>query len=119
MEITGKLISIEETQSGTSARGDWTKHGFVIETNDNFPKKVFISFWNNKFDMSQFPIGEQITVSINVESREFNGRWYTDITAWKIEKAGSSNSVPPPSNNDVPPPPPPAVDDAEPDDLPF
>ena len=120
MEITGNLVEITEVQKGTSARGDWTKHGFVIETKDAYPKKVFISFWNNKIDLNQFNIGDTITVSINIESREFNGKWYTDVTAWKVSKQGQPQEQTPP-NSEVPlPPPPPEIENMEDDDnLPF
>jgi len=118
MEIKVKLHSIADVQKGTSARGDWTKHGFVIETEEAYPKKIFIGFWNNKFDLSKFEIGEMLNISINIESREFNGKWYTDITAWKIEKT-EQNQYAQPSEDMPPPPPPPIIDEEASDDLPF
>lgn len=116
MEISGTIINILELQTGEGRNGPWKKQEFILETDDQYPKKVCIALWGDKID--QFPLntGEKVTVSINVESREFNGRWYTDVKAWKIDKAQAENAPPPP------PPPdhgmePPADD--FPDDLPF
>lgn len=98
MEITGKIIQKLEVQKGTSARGEWKKQEFIIETNDKFPKKVCVSGWAEKVDeLNRYNINDMITVSINIESREYNGRWYTDVRFWKIgpagEGAGSQENV--------------------------
>jgi len=106
MEITGKLAEILPEQSGTSARGEWKKQEFIIETLDQFPKKVCIVNWGDKVDLSSINQNEEITVHVNVESREFKGRWYTDVKAWKIDKKTSEapGSPPPPSPEDEPAP---------------
>lgn len=88
MEITGKLIQKLTMQSGTSARtgNTWQKQEFVIETGDQFPKKICANLWGDKADqLNQFNIGDMVKVSFDLESREFNGKWYTDVKAWKIE----------------------------------
>jgi hypothetical protein len=95
MEITGRIIQKLDLQKGTSAKGEWKKQEFIIETNDKFPKKVCISGWAEKVDdLNRFNINDAVRVSVNVESREYNGKWYTDVRFWKIEGAGemSSNS---------------------------
>lgn len=96
MELTGKIIQKLDVQSGTSSRGPWQKQEFIIETEDKFPKKVCVSAWAEKVDeISRLNINDSVKVSINIESREYNGRWYTDVRAWKIE-AATQGSAPNP-----------------------
>lgn len=88
LEINGKLIQKLELQSGMSKTGSsWQKQEFVIETDEQYPKKVCANLWGDKIDMlSVINIGDKVTLSFNLESREYNGKWYTDVKAWKIEK---------------------------------
>ena len=86
LEIVGKMFKLLPEQSGTSTRGEWKKREFVIETKEQFPKKVCISCWNERVDdLKNIAIGQELKVSINLESREYNEKWYTDARAWKIE----------------------------------
>lgn len=92
MEINGTLVSLLETNSGVGANGPWKKKTFVIETKDKFPKKVAITAWNEQADLAdKLSPGSELKISFNLESREFNGKWYTDVKAWKIETSSSSN----------------------------
>ena len=85
MEFTGKITQILSAQQGQSSKGPWQKQEFIIETQEQFPKKICIAVWNNKFTVKELE-GSIVNISADVESREFNGKWYTDIKAWKIEK---------------------------------
>ena len=86
LELTGKIILLLPPQSGSSARGNWNKQEFVIETNDQYPKKICISAWNERAnEVGQIPIGTAVKVAVNIESREFNGKWYTDVRMWSIQ----------------------------------
>jgi hypothetical protein len=86
MDIIGKIVQVLDLQTGTSARGDWKKQEFILETEEQYPRKVCISLWGDRVgDIAGVQPGELITVSINVESREFNGRWYTDVRAWRVQ----------------------------------
>lgn len=89
MEITGKLIQKLPVKSGVSNSGNnWSKAEFVIETMDQYPKKVCANLWGDRARaLDQFQEGSIITVSFDLESREFNGNWYTDVRAWKVEAA--------------------------------
>lgn len=100
LEITGKLISKLSLLTGTSKSGNnWQKQEFVIETLDQYPKKVCAQLWGDKTDqLSQFEIGSTLKVSFDVESREFNGKWYTDLRAWKIEPATTQPTVQQPAS---------------------
>ena len=92
MEITGKLIQKLPVQSGVSTSGNnWSKAEFVIETVEQYPKKVCANLWGDRAKaLDQFQIGSLITVSFDLESREYNGRWYTDVKAWRVDAATPS-----------------------------
>jgi len=98
LELIGSLIKKLPAQSGTSARGEWQKQEFVIKTQDNFPKDVCLNVWgaDKVADLASYSEGELLKISFNVESREYNQRWYTDLRAWRIEKASNENDTPTP-----------------------
>lgn len=89
MEITGKLIQKLPVQSGQRNDGtSWSKAEFVFETIDQYPKKICANLWGDRARaLDQFQEGSLITVSFDLESREYNGRWYTDVKAWKVDPA--------------------------------
>ena len=121
MEITGKIIQILPEETGEGRNGTWKKQNFILETQDQYPKKVCITVWGDKIDLKAYGQNETVTASINIESREYNSRWYTDVKAWRLEKAqqeGASAAPPMPAN--IPPEtelPPEASETF--DDLPF
>ncbi len=125
MEIQGRILEMLEPKSGQSSRGSWKKQEFILETNESFPKKICIASWNDKIDLSNLKAGDEVTVSVNIESREYNGNWYTDIKAWKAEVTNqksndSGNQGLPGLKGEDAPPPPWENDPGESDeDLPF
>ena len=96
MEIQGKIIQVLPLQTGEGKNGPWKKQDFVIETESQYPKKVCISMWGDKIDDDLIQEGNPVVASIDVESREYNGRWYTDVKAWKVEgqSGGGAPSAP-------------------------
>ncbi|RYF79095.1 MAG: DUF3127 domain-containing protein, partial [Chitinophagaceae bacterium] len=64
----------------------------IVETAGQYPKKVCISLWGDKIDENQLRIGNELNISFDVESREYNGRWYTDCKAWKVSSAGGGGN---------------------------
>jgi hypothetical protein len=113
MEISGKIVEKLPQQSGPGRNGTWVKQEFILETQDQYPRKVCIALWGDKVaEIDSLAIGDSLKASINVESREFNGKWYTDVKAWKIEKLGTTASTKAPE-----PPPMPGIDDL-PSDMP-
>jgi uncharacterized protein DUF3127 len=125
MEISGKLIQFLPLQTGQGKNGTWKKQEFILELGGQYPKKVCIAAWGDKIEMNSFKIGDNIEVSFDVESREYNGRWYTDIKAWKVvsKQDGGGNDAGGRSNEGggrgyVPPAPVDAMSGAD-DDLPF
>lgn len=88
MEFVGVVYRILPVQSGTSARGQWQKQEVVFELPDEFSRKVCVTFFGDRVqDAASLQVGEKVNVSVNIESREYNGRWYTDVRAWRIQKA--------------------------------
>ena len=88
LEIKCKLLDKLAVQSGTSARGPWSKQEFIVETLEQYPKKICMNVWGQDKvnELVAYNQGEVLVVSVNIESREFNGRWYTDVRAWRIQK---------------------------------
>lgn len=87
MQLTAKLVQVLPLQSGMGKNGEWRKQDIVVETDGQYPKKVCISIWGDKASESVLQIGNILDISFDVESREYNGRWYTDIRAWRVEIA--------------------------------
>lgn len=86
LQITGKIKNIYETESGTGKNGEWSKQTFSIETEGEYPKLVVFSAMGKTLEyLSKFKVGQTAKVSFNPESREYNGKFYTDLKAWKIE----------------------------------
>jgi hypothetical protein len=124
LDITGKILQIMPPTSGTSKAGkDWVKQEFVIETQETYPKKVCISLMGDKTqELSKFAPGSEVKVSLNLESREYNGKWYTNVNAWRIEAAGNGSSNAGGAGNDMdsmPEAPAYSSGDSSTDDLPF
>jgi len=91
MEINGKIIQVLDEQSGNGRNGVWRKRDYVLETKSQYPKKVCVTVWGDKIDQFGMRPGDEVTVGIEIESREFNGKWYTDVKAWKVDKQGSGS----------------------------
>jgi hypothetical protein len=115
MEITGRVKELLQEQSGQGKNGTWRKQEFVLETEGEYPKQVCIVQWGDNIDRFGIQAGETITAHIDVQSREYNGRWYTDVKAWKIERAETNAAAAPPSDEPWPEPPAGGSDDG----LPF
>ena len=114
MQLTAKLIQLLPLQTGTGKNGQWKKQDIIVETETTYPKKICVSVWGDKIDANLLQPGNQLKIDFDVESREYNGRWYTDVKAWKIETVGpaATASADEPSIRAV-------IDIREEDDLPF
>ncbi len=120
LQLTGKVTQVLEEQSGEGRNGPWRKQEFVLETEGQYPKPVCIVQWGDNIEQFAVQEGESLTVHIDIQSREYNGRWYTDVKAWKVERAEAGGSKPagPPSRTGEPTPTEP-WGEGEDDDLPF
>ena len=94
MQLTGTIKSIDPVESGTSKAGKaWSKRNFIIEyKSGNYDKKVQMAIMNDKANDFNYGIGSVVTVDFDVESREFNGKYYTNATAWKVVADGSQSN---------------------------
>ena len=138
MDIKGKIIQKLDPQGGVSKAGNqWKKQEYVLETLDSYPRKVKFDFFGDRADQYPLEVGDVITLSYDIESREFNGRWYTDIRGFKAVKedpnaVGAAPAPYAPAGEPAPAPapgaegvaaPPPAADTFDQtsagDDLPF
>jgi len=90
MQLTAKLTQLLPIQTGTGKNGEWKKQDIIVETEGQYPKKVCVSIWGDKINEGQLQIGNILKIDFDIESREYNSKWYTDIKAWKIEVAGTS-----------------------------
>ena len=88
MEITGKIIAVLPERGGTSKTGnEWKMQEYVLETHEQFPKKLcFNVFGADKIAQFNIQAGDELTVSFDINAREYNGRWYNDIRAWRVER---------------------------------
>ena len=86
LKITGIVKKLLSEQSGTSAKGDWRKRELILTTEGEYPKRICMVQWGDSIDKVAIGVGERITASIDISSREYNDRWYTDVKAWKIEQ---------------------------------
>ena len=93
LELEGRIAQKMNVQSGTTARGAWSKQEFILEYQEgNFPTKVVMHVWGEDKvrELEKYQVNDKVKVSFNLSSREYNGRWYTDVRAWRIEPAGEA-----------------------------
>ncbi len=124
MEFTGKIIAILPPRGGVSktSGNEWKSQEYVIENHDQYPRKMcFDVFGADKIEQFNIQMGEELTVSFDVDARQWNDRWFNSIRAWKVERV--STGAPMASGSPVPPPAPSAMPEFTPgdakDDLPF
>ena len=117
MELTGTVIALLPEVTGQGKNGMWRKQEFILEIPSQYPKKVCIALWGDKIDQSGLQVNDTVTASIDVESREYNSRWYTEVKAWKVEKSGGGQPAAGASNYSAPPMT--TFTEEDSDDLPF
>lgn len=92
MEIQGRIIQVLPQAQGVSKAGNnWRKQEYVLETKDQYPRKVLFNFFNNAIDQYPLQVGDDIILSFDLESRSYMGRdgverWSTDVRGFKAEK---------------------------------
>lgn len=128
LELEGRIIRKLTVQSGTSARGAWSKQEFILEYQEgSYPSQVCLNVWGEDKvrELDKYQVGDKVKVSFNLSAREYNGRWFNDIRAWRIEPAGAAPAASHPQTSaavqPVAPPPTevPAYTSIDEDDLPF
>ena len=130
MEIQGKIIAVLPERSGVSARGEWKSQTYVIETQEQYPKKVaFDVFGADRIANFDIHLGEVINVSFDIDAREYQGRYFNQIRAWNVNKvsqqataqsrAGVGQQSAPYTPNAKPQQPQSTAPSSDPDNLPF
>ncbi len=123
MEFEGVVYKIMPVTRGTSARGDWQRQEVIFELPQEFSRKICVIFFNKESDVARLREGMTCTVSVNIESREYNGKWYTDVRAWRVQPKEETAAAPAmpdmPPFTEEPAYATPAAPMAEVDDLPF
>jgi hypothetical protein len=118
-DVQGRVSQIEKEITGEGKAGTWTKQDLIVETQEQYSKKMHFSAWGEKsFFLKDLLEGDQVKISFTIESREFNQRWYTDLRIFKLEKM---NAATPTQNEPTNAPPSfqePQIPQPE-DDLPF
>lgn len=94
MELSGKVFKAMPVESGEGKNGVWKKQQIIIEIdNGKYPKKVAVVFWGDLVSSDAFVEGKDISVEFDIESREYNGKWYTDVKAWRINRTENNSNV--------------------------
>lgn len=125
MNIEGKFLRLGNLVEGISARGAWRKQELIIETIEQYPKQVCLLCWGDTIDaLAALNEGDVIKAGISIESREFNGKWYTDVRAFGLGLVSSAPQQAVVEQPQPQPQPQPAYQQAEffgtnDDDLPF
>lgn len=92
LKISGKVTDLLEEQSGEGRNGPWRKQDFILETGGAYPKTVCITQWGDDIESFGLSLGDEVTVHIDLKSREYQGRWYTDVKAWKVAREGAEGT---------------------------
>ncbi|MDR2362501.1 MAG: DUF3127 domain-containing protein [Prevotellaceae bacterium] len=95
-EISGKLVKKLDVQSGSSERGTWNRQDIIIEIPGQFPRQICLSLWGEQvIEAARYNIGDILKVNFDIQSREFNGKWYTSVRPWRMEvEAVSATAYP-------------------------
>lgn len=119
LQITGTVTQILPEQGGEGKNGPWRKQEFILDTGGNYPKQICMMVWGDNIDQFGIQEGETLTAHIDVSSREYNGRWYTDVKAWRVERPQQQEGPPPPAGGEPWPDEAPFDTGPGDDDLPF
>lgn len=90
MNVEGTVISVLPVESGQGKNGTWTKSPYIIETAGQYPKKIAVSIWGDT--LAKLKEGEKVDCQIDIESREYNSRWYTEVKCFKVDIISKSST---------------------------
>ena len=123
LTISGRIVSVLPLQQGESKAGKpWQKQEYILDTGGQYPKKVCFSLFGDSITKFPLQAGQDVTVSIDIESREWNSKWYTEVRAWNVTYASQQPQAPapqPPVAQPAPPQPQPAQQTQATDELSF
>ena len=122
MEVEGKVILFLGERNGVSKAGNpWKVKEYVLETKESYPRKIAFDFFGDRADQYPLNVGDEIRLSFDIESREYQGRWFTSIRGWKAEPLAPAAPAQAPATSYGAVPPPPIVEPQanSGEDLPF
>ena len=123
LTISGRIVSVLPLQHGESKAGKpWQKQEYILDTGGQYPKKVCFSLFGESITKFPLQVGQDVTVSIDIESREWNSRWYTEVRAWNVAYASQQPQLQAQPAHPAPSTPPqqqPAQQPQGTDELPF
>ena len=94
MELQGKIIVVLPERSGVSQRGNqWRSISYVLETQEQYPKKLAFDVTNDKIDQLNIQLGEILTVQFDINAREYNGRWFNSVNAWNVIRQAQQSTA--------------------------
>ena len=116
LELSGKLVKKFDEQKISDK---FKKREFVVETSENnFTEQIKFELVQDRTDLiDPYQVGEDLKISFNLKGREWQGKYFVNVQAWRIEKAGGASQTPG-SPEGYPPPPPPEEDNFM-DEAPF
>ena len=95
MDFEGKVLEILPAVTGQSARGTWERQTVVFEQpNKQYGKELAVTFMNKGQEVANLRVGESYLVSFDIESRNYQGKWYTDVRAWRVQPAQTQAQPP-------------------------
>ncbi|MEN9522043.1 MAG: hypothetical protein RL065_420 [Bacteroidota bacterium] len=122
MQFKAKINQLLEPQTGSGKNGVWKKQNIILETFGEYPKKICVTIWGDKVSNEILKLGNEVETFFDLESREFNGKWYTDVKVWKIELITNSSNEKSTEQNNISPADNPFIDlrnENDDDGLPF
>lgn len=106
MELTGTIIAVMPAKSGVSARtgNSWMTQEYVIEVPGQYPRRcVFSIFGEDRIKQFAIQQGEQnVTVQFDIDAHEYNGRWFNEVRAYNVIRAGQQAAAPAPAATQAP-----------------
>lgn len=97
--IRGQVIAVGEIQQGVAKSGkQWQKQDCVVQSEGAYPKKVAFSIMNDKIAQANIQMGDIVEAEVGIESREYNGKWYTDLNAYRVDNMSVGAPAPSPQS---------------------
>lgn len=94
MELKGIIVNIMPEKTGQGKNGVWKSQDIILQTDGKYAKKVAINLFGEAIEKYLPEINQRVVVQFDIESREYNGNWFTTVKAWKIEKDGGESNQP-------------------------
>jgi len=102
MELKATIIEVLPIVTGQGKNVEWQKQDVIFETSGDYPKKIAVTFWGDKINPDKLKVGNVLNVSLEIESREYDGKWYTNVKGWKYNVLSTSTASASATANEYP-----------------